>query len=164
MACQRTLNKLRLTTLIIKIFYIGAKGRINRSVIYYEPRPKEERLKLLRLVDEIYTKYPFMGSRQMSSLGYSQWPLDRTPASRTLSIRFILTYWKALRLCAPVKYSAPISPTVCPELRASMDTWMSHKSIWNTQWGHKELWCISWDCAWLWKHMSLERQWLTVCW
>ena len=43
---------------------------INRSVIYYERRPKvlsEEQLMLLRLVDEIYTKYPFMGSRQMSS-------------------------------------------------------------------------------------------------
>jgi putative transposase len=42
---------------------------LNRSVIYYKPRPKifsEEKLKLLRLVDEIYTKYPFMGSRQMS--------------------------------------------------------------------------------------------------
>ena len=41
---------------------------INRSVIYYEPRLKtfsEEQLKLLRLVDEIYTKYPFMGSRQI---------------------------------------------------------------------------------------------------
>lgn len=43
---------------------------INRSAIYYEPRPKvlsEAQLKLLRLVDEVYTKYPFMGSRQMSS-------------------------------------------------------------------------------------------------
>jgi putative transposase len=42
---------------------------LNRSIIYYKPRPKvfsEEKLKLLRLVDEIYTKYPFMGSRQMS--------------------------------------------------------------------------------------------------
>lgn len=43
---------------------------INRSVIYYKPQPKtfiEKQLQLLRLVDEIYTKYPFMGSRQMSS-------------------------------------------------------------------------------------------------
>ena len=43
---------------------------INRSAIYYELRPKvlsEAQLKLLRLVDEVYTKYPFMGSRQMSS-------------------------------------------------------------------------------------------------
>jgi putative transposase len=42
---------------------------LNRSIIYYKPRPKvfsEEKLKLLRLVDEIYTKHPFMGSRQMS--------------------------------------------------------------------------------------------------
>ena len=42
---------------------------LNRSVIYYESRPKalsEGQLGLLRLVDEIYTKYPFFGSRQMS--------------------------------------------------------------------------------------------------
>ena len=42
---------------------------INRASIYYRPRPKqlrEEQLALLRLVDEIYTKYPFFGTRQMS--------------------------------------------------------------------------------------------------
>jgi len=42
---------------------------LNRSSIYYEPRLKtftDEQLELLRLVDEIYTKYPFFGTRQMS--------------------------------------------------------------------------------------------------
>jgi putative transposase len=41
---------------------------LNRSSIYYTPRPKtlsKEQLGLLRLVDEIYTKYPFFGTRQM---------------------------------------------------------------------------------------------------
>ena len=40
-----------------------------RSSVYYAPRPKilrDEQLDLLRLVDEIYTRYPFFGSRQMS--------------------------------------------------------------------------------------------------
>jgi putative transposase len=42
---------------------------LNRSSIYYTPRPKtacDEQLMLLRLVDETYTKYPFFGTRQMS--------------------------------------------------------------------------------------------------
>lgn len=42
---------------------------INRSSIYYTPRPKvlsKEELALLRLVDEVYTRYPFFGTRQMS--------------------------------------------------------------------------------------------------
>jgi putative transposase len=42
---------------------------LNRSGIYYTPCAKvfsEEQLALLRLVDEVYTKYPFFGTRQMS--------------------------------------------------------------------------------------------------
>lgn len=42
---------------------------ISRSSIYYKPRQQSlsaGQLGLLRLVDEIYTKYPFMGTRQMS--------------------------------------------------------------------------------------------------
>lgn len=42
---------------------------LNRSSLYYTPRPKnlsDEQLALLRLVDETYTKYPFFGTRQMS--------------------------------------------------------------------------------------------------
>jgi putative transposase len=42
---------------------------VGRSSVYYVPRPKvfsEGQLSLLRLVDEIYTKYPFFGTRQMS--------------------------------------------------------------------------------------------------
>lgn len=42
---------------------------VGRSSIYYTPRPKvlnDAQLNLLRLVDEIYTKHPFFGTRQMS--------------------------------------------------------------------------------------------------
>lgn len=42
---------------------------LNRSSIYYTPAPKvlsDEQLALLRLVDEVYTKHPFFGTRQMS--------------------------------------------------------------------------------------------------
>jgi putative transposase len=42
---------------------------VNRSAVYYVPKPavlRDDQLNLLRLVDEIYTKYPFFGTRQMS--------------------------------------------------------------------------------------------------
>lgn len=42
---------------------------LQRSGIYYKPRQEifnERQLSLLRLIDEIYTKYPYMGTRQMS--------------------------------------------------------------------------------------------------
>ena len=42
---------------------------LNRSSVYYTPSPKifsDEQYALLRLVDEIYTEYPFFGTRQMS--------------------------------------------------------------------------------------------------
>lgn len=43
---------------------------LNRSSVYYTPRRKifsGEQLALWRLVDEIYTKYPFFGTRQRSN-------------------------------------------------------------------------------------------------
>lgn len=42
---------------------------LQRSNIYYKPRQEvlsEGQLGLLRLIDELYTTYPFMGTRQMS--------------------------------------------------------------------------------------------------
>lgn len=57
---------------------------LNRSSIYYAPRIKvysDEQLALLRLVDEIYTKYPFFGTRQMSDyISLHQHPCERYDA------------------------------------------------------------------------------------
>ena len=42
---------------------------INRSSIYYKSLPQQlsvEQLDLLRIVDEVYTRYPFFGTRQMA--------------------------------------------------------------------------------------------------
>lgn len=40
---------------------------INRSSVYYVSHVNidDEKLALIRLVDEVYTKYPFFGSRQL---------------------------------------------------------------------------------------------------
>lgn len=54
---------------------------VNRTGLYYEPRSKimsQEQLSLLRLVDEIYTRYPFFGTRQMSQyLSLHNQPCER---------------------------------------------------------------------------------------
>lgn len=42
---------------------------VNRSSLYYRAHPRivsDEQLKLMRLVDEIYTRYPFFGTQKMS--------------------------------------------------------------------------------------------------
>lgn len=54
---------------------------VSRTGLYYVPRQKvlsEKQLSLLRLVDEIYTKYPFFGTRQMSDY----LSLHRRPCTR----------------------------------------------------------------------------------
>lgn len=41
---------------------------LNRSGYYYKPQPvNEETFAMMRMVDEIYTKHPYFGSRQMSN-------------------------------------------------------------------------------------------------
>jgi putative transposase len=59
---------------------------LNRSSIYYTPRPKlvsDEQLNLMRLVDEIYTRYPFFGTRQMSNyLTLHHQPVERHQVRR----------------------------------------------------------------------------------
>ena len=107
---------------------------LNRSSVYYTPRQKtfsKEQLALLRLVDEIYTKYPFFGTRQMSSYislhnhpcerheirdghtknwDYNQPHQDHILANHIQSIKFILIYCMELILCGPAKFSAQILP------------------------------------------------------
>lgn len=40
---------------------------LNRSTLYYEPAPETaENLKLMRLIDEQYTRCPFYGSRRIT--------------------------------------------------------------------------------------------------
>jgi putative transposase len=44
---------------------------VNRSSLYYQPiGESEENLKLMRLIDEEYTRHPFFGSRRMV-VGYA---------------------------------------------------------------------------------------------
>jgi len=104
---------------------------VGRSSIYYAPRPKrfsDGQLNLLRLVDEIYTKHPFFGTRQMSDYitlhkypcgrhetrwAYEQLGLQSVAqaliqVSPTQSIRSILICLMMLRLYDLAKCSARI--------------------------------------------------------
>ena len=39
--------------------------KVSRSTLYYKPKPvSEDDLTLMRRIDEIYTKWPFYGSRR----------------------------------------------------------------------------------------------------
>ena len=57
---------------------------ISRSSFYYKPKVKQissKRLALFHLVDETYTKYPFMGTRQMSDyISMHHYPCSRYDA------------------------------------------------------------------------------------
>jgi putative transposase len=54
---------------------------LNRSSLYYMPQSRalgDEQFLLLKMVDEIYTKYPFFGTRQMSSyISLHHYPCNR---------------------------------------------------------------------------------------
>lgn len=58
--------------------------QVNRSSLYYESIEKEltaNQLNLLRLIDEIYTRHPFFGTRQMSDyLSLHYYPIKRHEA------------------------------------------------------------------------------------
>ena len=57
---------------------------LTRSTLYYTPHKKplsDEQLSLLRLVDEVYTRHPFFGSRQMSDyISLHHYPCKRHQA------------------------------------------------------------------------------------
>jgi putative transposase len=58
---------------------------VNRSSLYDSAHPRElsdEQLKLMRLVDEIYTRYPFFGTQKMSDyISHHHLPVDRRSSS-----------------------------------------------------------------------------------
>ena len=61
---------------------------LNRSTVYYEPAPESARnLKLMRLIDEQYTKCPFYGSRRIAAwLGTQGHEVNRKRVQRLLRV------------------------------------------------------------------------------
>ena len=61
---------------------------MNRSTLYYEPAPEtSENLKLMRLIDEQYTRCPFYGSRRITQwLGTQGHDVNRKRVQRLLRV------------------------------------------------------------------------------
>lgn len=57
--------------------------RISRSSLYYQPvPPSAEEIAIKHRLDELYTKYPFYGSRKMTVLLQPEWPVNRKRVQR----------------------------------------------------------------------------------
>lgn len=76
---------------------------VNRSSLYYEPMGEsEENLRLMRLVDEQYTKAPFYGSRRMTKwLGTQGYAVNRKRISRLMEVMGIEAVYPKPSLSQP---------------------------------------------------------------
>jgi putative transposase len=76
---------------------------VNRSSLFYEPMgEREENLRLMRLLDEQYTKAPFYGSRRMTEwLGTQGYQVNRKRISRLMEVMGIEAVYPKPRLSQP---------------------------------------------------------------
>jgi putative transposase len=76
---------------------------VNRSGLYYEPAGEsEENLRLMRLVDEQYTRAPFYGSRKMTEwLATQGQVVNRKRVSRLMALMGLAAVYPKPRLSQP---------------------------------------------------------------
>jgi putative transposase len=76
---------------------------VNRSGLYYEPvGESEENLRLMRLLDEQYTRTPFYGSRRMAEwLGTQGYKVNRKRVSRLMELMGIEAVYPKRKLSQP---------------------------------------------------------------
>lgn len=76
---------------------------VNRSGLYYQPvGESEENLRLMRLIDEEYTRHPFYGSRRMTVwLGEQGHEVNRKRVSRLMEVMGIEALYPKPRLSQP---------------------------------------------------------------
>jgi putative transposase len=76
---------------------------VNRSGLYYQPvGESEENLRLMRLIDEEYTRHPFYGSRRMTVwLGEQGHEVNRKRVSRLMEVMGIEALYPKARLSRP---------------------------------------------------------------
>jgi putative transposase len=62
--------------------------KVQRSTLYYKPEPvSDEELKLMRRIDEIFTKWPFYGARRMvAELRGEGWIVNRERVTRLMRL------------------------------------------------------------------------------
>jgi len=106
---------------------------INRSSIYYKPVERcnkydENKLQLLNKVDEVYTQYPFMGTRMMA---------DYLQLHGDTNIKRHHTRWAyenmGLRACAPGPHTSQPHPehTIYPYLLRGLEITRPNQ-VWST--------------------------------
>jgi putative transposase len=76
---------------------------VNRSSLFYKPTGEsEENLRLMRLLDEQYTRTPFYGSRRMTEwLGTQGYEVNRKRISRLMEVMGIEAVYPKPRLSQP---------------------------------------------------------------
>ena len=76
---------------------------VNRAGLYYQPLSEsEENLRLMRLLDEQYTRAPFYGSRRMAAwLGTQGIEVNRKRVSRLMELMGIEAVYPKPRLSQP---------------------------------------------------------------
>ena len=76
---------------------------VNRSGLYYRPAEEsQENLRLMRLIDEEYTRHPFFGSRRMTAWLCDQGhPVNRKRVSRLMEVMGIEAVYPKPRLSQP---------------------------------------------------------------
>jgi putative transposase len=76
---------------------------VNRSSLFYKPTGEsEENLRLMRLLDEQYTKTPFYGSRKMTAwLGTQGYNVNRKRISRLMEVMGIEAVYPKPKLSQP---------------------------------------------------------------
>ena len=70
---------------------------VNRAGLYYQPLGEnEENLRLMRLLDEEYTRTPFYGSRRMTAwLGTKGFEVNRKRVSRLMAVMGIEAVYRS---------------------------------------------------------------------
>lgn len=75
---------------------------IARSTFYYQPVVDEQDLKLMRLIDEQYTHFPFYGSRRMTAwLNREGLEVNRKRVARLMRLMGIEAIYRKKRVSAP---------------------------------------------------------------
>jgi len=75
---------------------------ISRSSLYYQPVPASaEEIAIKHRLDELYTKYPFYGSRKMTVLLKPQWPINRKRVQRYMREMGLAAIYPAPKLSQP---------------------------------------------------------------
>ena len=76
---------------------------VNRSGLYYQPLGEsDENLRLMRLLDEQYTRAPFYGSRRMAAwLGTQGFEVNRKRVSRLIAVLGIEAVYPKPKLSQP---------------------------------------------------------------